>query len=1505
MKRTFLNLLLAFIAIVVGGSVADAQSAMPGNYGYVNLSAGYGEEMTYGGVTKSEQIIDGNVIHVVWAKNSASHEVWYRRSNDLGKTWEEPVLVVGNTDREVARTERMMSVSGGKVFIVATPANSKLSVFSTTDGKEFRETEVNSRINDSRYVSPMLFSVGNKVAIAFSKELDRDEGLHVAYSSDGGMTFADSLLTVKFEGSSFVPTIQDFVFDGSRMAVLSTWSDRWGDQQLVFATVSDDYCHTYATTQLAPDVEDEGGNIRRHATIRRLDGPAVALDGGNIFVTLSAQLTADNSGKYLTVLRSADGGETWSEPKELVYKGDEDTRLDYKQPTIVAKNGHVYVMTETWRSPRSNEDARGIFYSDDCGETFSMQDSWQEYTGCWGYSHNYTLKIDENDPTGNTAYALFNDFAWVKTTDGFKSVCEVTSSPNGRNDNNMRTQLAVDADGGRYWFLRYDPDNGAYYDLVYKSENEPEPSADDQCLQFTKKENNRFNRIAIPNTPDLHADKAFTVEMWVNLPELVDQTFAWLPGKNAEDANGLSFSASSSYSTGYRYRFTSRITNSMGDRTDLQQQFFDVTPNIWHHLALTYNAEQRRVRFYLDGVLQQEKEFNGQMGWGWNSFNLGNIRSDAKTNFLLDDFRIWNRELTQDELVENFQRKDFGGDESLLVNLNFDGTLRDITGNGHDGIGLYDVDFVASDRSVPVADFETFVSETGEVSFGNRSGNADSYLWSFGDGQTSTLAQPTHIFGKPGEYNVSLVASNQTASSAMVKTVTVAGISGIEPRRAGNVNAVLATIMGGGINEKTDIKLVRGSNVIKATDVVLSSPGIVKALFDVDGAELGAWDVVAGNNTLTGGLTIEEAREAKPWMTFQSRGKILFNQWLTHSISYGNTGNVDAYNVPLYFCITHYPELEVEFMDFDMEYPELDATEFTAEYIEEVHRHLDEEIGQYTLVTDDKGQQWRFYPFMAPIVKAGSSQTIHIRLKSPGDLHVKYWTEDGWGTTSFGSYDEDAYIRAMAAKAKGEGHPLRYASGKLSTAECMMDMIGMGVFETAVGLIPFGGCVWGAGKTVWQLFSSDKKDRMWNLGWNLASTAVSCTTSGLDTYAKIGWTLSNSIGIGFGWLSAGASGKRCVNGPENNDHIKAASAWDPNEMIGPSRYMDSDSTNWIKPNEGMPYTILFENKKEATAPAHKVFISDTLDVKSLNLDDFAFTSVGWADTIVNISGEKRTEFSVDVDMRPSQPLIVRASGKLDKETGIVNWVFFSLNPETMDEEEDPDLGFLVPNNEQHKGEGFVTFVVGQKSELLSGTRISNRASIVFDGNAPILTNTFINAIDADNPSSAAYLVTDEGNQLKVQWSGNDASSGTAWYDVYYTKDGGKSFTLCKSHQEGDYVMLEKEPNILYGFCTKVVDHVGWVEEKEPKVEVLFDPSSISKLNRNGLSVSSQGSVCNILLPRKYKSVILSVYSNDGRVLMSMNAGSGQQFSIPISQIESSIIEVNADGERFVWKIAAK
>ncbi|MGE5355202.1 MAG: peptidylprolyl isomerase [Deltaproteobacteria bacterium] len=51
------------------------------------------------------------------------------------------------------------------------------------------------------------------------------------------------------------------------------------------------------------------------------------------------------------------------------------------------------------------------------------------------------------------------------------------------------------------------------------------------------------------------------------------------------------------------------------------------------------------------------------------------------------------------------------------------------------------------------------------ISFINKSEKADSYSWSFGDGTTSELADPTHRFMKSGIYNVELIAKKDKKMS--------------------------------------------------------------------------------------------------------------------------------------------------------------------------------------------------------------------------------------------------------------------------------------------------------------------------------------------------------------------------------------------------------------------------------------------------------------------------------------------------------------------------------------------------------------------------------------------------------------------------------------------------------------------------------------------------------------------------------------------------------------------
>lgn len=62
-----------------------------------------------------------------------------------------------------------------------------------------------------------------------------------------------------------------------------------------------------------------------------------------------------------------------------------------------------------------------------------------------------------------------------------------------------------------------------------------------------------------------------------------------------------------------------------------------------------------------------------------------------------------------------------------------------------------------------------------DVAFFNNSRNADSYLWDFGDGSTSTAASPTHTFAFPGAYVVRLTAARGGVTARTQRVVTVRG----------------------------------------------------------------------------------------------------------------------------------------------------------------------------------------------------------------------------------------------------------------------------------------------------------------------------------------------------------------------------------------------------------------------------------------------------------------------------------------------------------------------------------------------------------------------------------------------------------------------------------------------------------------------------------------------------------------------------------------------------------
>lgn len=61
----------------------------------------------------------------------------------------------------------------------------------------------------------------------------------------------------------------------------------------------------------------------------------------------------------------------------------------------------------------------------------------------------------------------------------------------------------------------------------------------------------------------------------------------------------------------------------------------------------------------------------------------------------------------------------------------------------------------------------------GAVQFYNQSVGAVGYAWDFGDGNTSTMADPSHIYTQAGEYDVTLVATSNDCSDTYSQKVTV------------------------------------------------------------------------------------------------------------------------------------------------------------------------------------------------------------------------------------------------------------------------------------------------------------------------------------------------------------------------------------------------------------------------------------------------------------------------------------------------------------------------------------------------------------------------------------------------------------------------------------------------------------------------------------------------------------------------------------------------------------
>lgn len=222
-------------------------------------------------------------------------------------------------------------------------------------------------------------------------------------------------------------------------------------------------------------------------------------------------------------------------------------------------------------------------------------------------------------------------------------------------------------------------------------------------------------------------------------------------------------------------------------------------------------------------------------------------------------------------------------------------------------------------------------------------------------------------------------------------------------------------------------------------------------------------------------------------------------------------------------------------------------------------------------------------------------------------------------------------------------------------------------------------------------------------------------------------------------------------------------------------------------------------------------ITDRLDA-GLDWSSFRFGQIAFGERVVDASGSPTFHFEADTTVSYDD-YPVRVVADFNPQTGLVTWQISSYDPLTGQAPRSPLAGFLPPNDEQHRGEGFVTYTIRPQAALATGVEIRNEASIVFDINPAIVTNETVHTIDAAAPRSQVADLPSQLNatSISVAWSGDDengAGSGIAGYDVYVATDGGpyERWLANTAATSGQYPGLPGHEYAFYSVATDLVGH---------------------------------------------------------------------------------------------------
>ena len=288
---------------------------------------------------------------------------------------------------------------------------------------------------------------------------------------------------------------------------------------------------------------------------------------------------------------------------------------------------------------------------------------------------------------------------------------------------------------------------------------------------------------------------------------------------------------------------------------------------------------------------------------------------------------------------------------------------------------------------------------------------------------------------------------------------------------------------------------------------------------------------------------------------------------------------------------------------------------------------------------------------------------------------------------------------------------------------------------------------------------------------------------------------------------------------------------DPNEITGPA---GQGFNRYVNNVDRHRFVISFENVDSAKASAQIVIVRDTLDKTKYNLSTFEFGGISIGKKYFRLP-KARKQFVIERSV-PGSPVKVRMNGSIDTTTGVIEWQFTSIDSITNNF---PVFdGFLPPNVTKPDGEGSVSFSVNPISSLTDGTVFRNKASIIFDRNAPIQTNTWINTLDIGRPASTLIANVTNDSIIHLSFNGQDAVSGVGYYNLHVAVNAGPWHSY--SGTNNDTMSLTGSIDSTYKFYVTSEDVVGNKEQKAPNAEATVTLKNTLAVTLGDISATNEG-----------------------------------------------------------------